>query len=264
MIVASRPGGDAVPSISTPEAMRQASAMTDPSSVPAARQSAARRPSTRRRRSWSALLWVAPAFGLTAFSCCSRCSSRCSTRSTTGTASARRPGSDWTTGIDLHPAGTAAIRRFTRSCSSLLHVLPVGLGLIAATSDPRTASRARSTPPPASYCSSRRCPRWWPPGSRGLDVLLGRRGQPDPAARLASVSQPGLARRLHLRAARSRRHRGLGHAGLLHGAAARRHRQDRPVPVRSGPARRRRPFREFLASPSPACDKSSSCAPRSR
>ncbi|MEU0563156.1 sugar ABC transporter permease, partial [Dactylosporangium sp. NPDC006015] len=64
MIAASRPRGDAVLSVSTPEAMRQDSAMTDPSSVPAAPQPAARRPSALRRRSWSALLWVAPAFGM--------------------------------------------------------------------------------------------------------------------------------------------------------------------------------------------------------
>jgi raffinose/stachyose/melibiose transport system permease protein len=53
-----------VPTISSPPVLRQASPMTDPSSASAAAQPAGPRRNARRARHWSALLWVAPAFGM--------------------------------------------------------------------------------------------------------------------------------------------------------------------------------------------------------
>jgi raffinose/stachyose/melibiose transport system permease protein len=53
-----------VRSISSPPVMRQASPMTDPSGAPAATQLLVRRRNPPRTRRWSALLWVAPAFGM--------------------------------------------------------------------------------------------------------------------------------------------------------------------------------------------------------
>jgi raffinose/stachyose/melibiose transport system permease protein len=52
-----------VPTISSPPVLRQASPMTDPSSASAARPVGPRR-NARQARHWSALLWVAPAFGM--------------------------------------------------------------------------------------------------------------------------------------------------------------------------------------------------------